>query len=273
MTHRNYANQNIQNYSFKGLDLTGADFHGADLRGCDFSGATLVGANLTGVQTGQSQRQTNRLLVMAVFAPATIVGLSFLVVQIPLTLFGNRLDQGSNFLMVGLPLLVFFLELLLRDYLTQRFPQTIRLLGFAAVATCFQIMAAFTILLAIICFSSFWDGSGAQGLFLLVITVMSAIVTRRIFKWVTESIHHSYGTSFRNANLIDANLSQALVQDTDFCFATLTGACISEWRLQHQTQFTHVNCEYLYLESDYQKRYPPEGKLLQAEAEAYLMGT
>ncbi|MGI0487126.1 pentapeptide repeat-containing protein [Pantanalinema rosaneae CENA516] len=273
MTHQNYANQNLQNCSFKRWDLTGADFHGADLRGCDFSGATLIGANLTGVKTGQSQRQINRLIVTTVLAPATIVGLSVFVVQLPVMLFGDRGYQGFNSLLGGLPLLLFLAEILFRDRISQHFPQTTQWLGVVGVAILFQIMVVFTLFLAIVGLLSFGDGSGLQGLFLLVLTVVSAMMTQRIYQWVITSVRSSLGTFFRKANLTDANLSQAIVQNTDFCFATFTGACIFDWIVQRHTQFTHLNCEYLYLESDYQKRLPTEGKFLPGEVETYLIAT
>lgn len=270
MTHQNYANQNLQDRSFKGLDLTGTDFHGADLRGCDFSGATLVGANLTGVKTGQSRRQINRLIVTTVFAPAAIVGLSFLIVQLPLILLGDRGYQGFNFLLSWLPLLLFLAEILFRDRMSQHFPQLASWLGIVGIATFFQIMLVFTLFLAIVGLLSFGDGSGLQGLFLLVLTGVSAMITQRIYQWVITSVRSSLGTFFRKANLTDANLSQAIVQNTEFSCATLTGACIFDWIVQRHTQFTHLNCEYVYLESDYQKRLPTEGKFLPGEVETLI---
>lgn len=270
MTHQNYANQFLQDGSFQGLDLTGADFSHADVRGCNFTGATLVGANLTGVKMGQSQRQRNRLIVVAVFAPAAIVGLIFLLIKISLLLFGDRFDQGFNVLMGGLPFVLLILEVLFRDGIERRFPQTTNLMGIAGVSALFQIMGIFTIFLAIIGLSNLSDG--ARGLFLLGLTVVSLLITRRVFRWLKEAIVSSCGTCFRKANLTDANLSQAHVQNTDFCFATLTGACIFKWLVQRDTQFNNVYCEYLYLEPALQHRYPPEGKMLQGEAVTYLAG-
>jgi uncharacterized protein YjbI with pentapeptide repeats len=272
MTHQSYASQILQNRSFKGMDLTGADFSGSDLRGCDFTGATLVGVNFAGVRTGQSRRQVKTLIATAVFAPVGMIGLSILAVQIPVMIFGDRFYQGLNYLLGGLPLLALFFEILFRDSITLHFPRTSNLMGVAAVATLFQVMLTLTIALVIGSIFNFGDGSGAQGLFMLVLAGICAIVTRRIFKWVIQSIQSSCGTSFRKANLTDANLSQAMVQSTDFCFAVLTGACIFEWIIERHTEFANVYCEYLYLEPTLQKRHPVEGKFRQGEVEAYLMG-
>lgn len=271
MSHQNYVNQILQNRSFKGLDLSGTDFSGSDLQGCDFTGATLVGANLTGVRTGLSRRQVNQFIAVAVLGPAILIGFSILAAQLPVILFGDRFYQGPNYVLGGLPILILFFEMLFREPIAARFPGTTNFMSVAGVATLFQIMAAFTLLLFIVSILSFGEGSGAQGLFLLVLAVISAIVTRRIFKWVIQSIHSGCGTSFRKANLTNANLSQAVVHNTDFSFAVLTGACICEWMIQRHTQFVNVDCEYLYLDPAHQKRYPSAGHFQPGEAEAYLM--
>jgi uncharacterized protein YjbI with pentapeptide repeats len=272
MSNQNYASQILQNRSFKGLDLTGADFSGSDLRGCDFTGATLVGANLEGVQTGQSDRQVNTVIAVTMFSPAVIVGLSLLAVQIPIHFFGDRFYQRFDFLLSGLPLLALVFEILFQDSITLCFPRSTNLMGVSGVAALFQIMIIFTFLLVVLSISNFGDGSGAQGLFLLVLAVISAIVTRRIFKWVIHSIQSCCGTSFRKANLTHANLSHAVVQNADFSFAVLTGACIFERVIQRHNQFENVNCEYVYLEPAHQKRYPAEGKFRQSEVEPFLLG-
>ena len=208
MRFQNDAKQSLQNRSFKGLDLTGVDFSGAALQGCDFSGATLVGANLTGVTTGKSLQQRQRLIVTAIVAPTLMIGLLFLVVQIPVQLLGDRFYQGLNTVLGWLPLLLLPLEMFFRDSMTQRFPRTTNVFGLVSIAALFQIMVVFTLILAMLSLSNFGDGNGAQGLFLLVLAVLSTIVTRRIFKWVVAAIQSSGGTSFRQANLTDANLSQ-----------------------------------------------------------------
>ncbi|XGW00399.1 MAG: pentapeptide repeat-containing protein [Leptolyngbya sp. BL-A-14] len=270
MSHQHYAKQSLQNRSFKGLDLTGADFSGADLHGCNFSGATLVGANFTGARTGQSPQQVRRSVMIAIVAPGAMVGLSFLIVQIPMVLFGDRVYQGLNVVVGWLPLLLLPLELFFQDTVTRRFPQATNLLGVAGVAILFQVMVTFTLGLAIISVNNFGDSGGGQGFFLLVLAIIAAIVTHRLFKWLVDAIQSSGGTSFRKANLTDANLSHAVIQNTDFCFAVLTGACVFAWVVQRHTQFANVTCEYLYLEPEYQKRHPIQGKLRQGEAEDYL---
>ncbi len=59
-------------------------------------------------------------------------------------------------------------------------------------------------------------------------------------------------TNLSEANLQDANLSRAkLVQTqldgTNFTGATLTGTFIEDWNITHETNFTGVKCEYVYM--------------------------
>jgi len=272
MTHQSYANQILQNHSFKGLNLTGTDFSSSDLRGCDFTGTTLIGANFAAARMGQSSRQVNTLIATAIIGPLGLIGLSLLAVQIPVMIFGDRFYQVFDYWLRWLPLLVLFFGMLFQDRIALQFPRITNLMVVASIATLFQVMVTFTLGLVLISISNFADGSGVQGLFLLVLAGIFGLLTHRIFKWVRESIQSCCGTSFRKANLTDANLSHAVVQNTDFCFVVLTGACIFEWMIQRHTEFANVYCEYLYLEPAFQKRYPAEGKFLQGEVEACLIG-
>lgn len=269
--NRNYAGQILQNRSFKRLNLTGADFSGSDLRGCDFTEATLVGASFVGARTGQSREQVKRSVVVATVAPAVIIGFSLLVAQVPTHLFGDRLHPAFDFLIRALPLLALLFEILFRDSMTHFFPHTTNLLGVSGVAVLFQLMAVFTLGLVIISIFSFGDGSGAQGLFLLVLAGISALITHRCFKWVVQAIQSSGGTSFRKANLTQADWSQTVVQNTDFNGATLTGICIFDWVIQRHTHFENVDCQYVYLEPARQKRHPTKGNFRLGEVGPFLL--
>jgi hypothetical protein len=198
--------------------------------------------------------------------------LSLLAVQIPAMIFGDRFYKDFDYLLRWSPLLLLFFEMLFRDRIALQFPRITNLMVITSIATLFQVMVTFTIGLVLVSISNFADGSGVQGLFLLVLAGIFGLLTHRIFKWVRESIQSCGGTSFRKANLTDANLSHAVVQNTDFCFAVLTGVCIFEWMIKRHTEFSNIYCEYLYLEPGFQKRYPAEGKFLQGEVEACLRG-
>ncbi|MDZ7962831.1 MAG: pentapeptide repeat-containing protein [Aulosira sp. DedQUE10] len=256
MSNLNYTNQNLQNSSFKGQDLAGADFSGSDLRGCNFTGATLVGANFQKVTTGQSNRQVNILVASTIVNPVLLLGSSMIFVYILNLLLS---DRAINFLFGALPVLAFLAEIFIRDSITFYFPQATNFFGIGAIAGLFAVMVSFTVGLAIVSFSGFGDGSGALGFFLLVLMIVSAIVTFRIFKWLIQSIQSHPGTSFRKANLTDADFSYSEMQNTDFSFAVLTGACVFKWVIKPYTQFTNVYCQYLYLQPAQQNRQPAEG--------------
>lgn len=79
---------------------------------------------------------------------------------------------------------------------------------------------------------------------------------------------HLSGANFKGANLSMANLSMAnlsgaLLQkakalNTNFNKAILTGACLEDWQINSDTNLNEVTCQYLYLTSDQNERYPPQ---------------
>ncbi|BAY09911.1 pentapeptide repeat-containing protein [Calothrix sp. NIES-2098] len=256
MTNLNYSNQILRDRSFKGQDLSGADFSGSDLRGCNFTGATLIGANFQYARTGQSDRQVRMLVASTIISPVVLCGCVALFVYLS-SLFLS--DRAFNFLVGALPVLGFLAEIFLRDSIAFNFPQTTTFFGIGAIAILFAVMVALTVGLALIGFSGFDNGSGAQGFFFLIMAVVSAIVTFRIFQWTIQSIKSHPGTSFRKANLTDTDFSYSELENTDFSLAVLTGACLFNWVIKSHNEFTNVSCKYLYLEPEQQNRQPPEG--------------
>ncbi|MDZ8053732.1 MAG: pentapeptide repeat-containing protein [Aulosira sp. ZfuVER01] len=267
MSNLNYSNQILHDRSFKGQDLSGADFSGADLRGCNFTGATLIGANFQQVKTGQSQRQVRMLVVSTIVSPVVLCGSGALFVYLLSLLLS---DRAINFLIGSLPVLFFFAEIFLRDSINFHFPQATTFFGIGAISILFAVMVALTIGLACIGFSGFGNGSSAQGFFFLIMAVVSAIVTFRIFQWLIQSIQSHPGTSFRKANLTDADFSYSELKNTDFSLAVLTGICIFKWAIKPYTDFTNVYCKYLYLEPEQQNRQPAEGNFQANELERVL---
>ncbi|MFN6486228.1 MULTISPECIES: pentapeptide repeat-containing protein [unclassified Nostoc] len=270
MANLNYTNQNLQNCSFKGQDLAGADFSGSDLRGCNFTGATLIGANFQNIKTGQSYRQVNILVAATIVCPVLLIGFSTIAVQVSTILFSDRSDKIFNFFFGAMPLLALIFEIFIQDSITSNFPQVTAFLGIGAITILFAVMVSFTVGLAIVSTSGFSDGSSGQGFFLLLLMVIFAIVTFRIFKWLIQSIQSNPGTSFKKANLTDADFSHSEVQNTDFSLAVLTGACVFDWAIKPHTQLTNVYCKYLYLEAAYQNRQPAKGDFQPGELERVL---
>ncbi|WP_242541794.1 pentapeptide repeat-containing protein [Leptolyngbya sp. Cla-17] len=67
------------------------------------------------------------------------------------------------------------------------------------------------------------------------------------------------GANLHHANLVNADLSNAQVLRTNFSEANLTGACIQNWGINSDTQFTNVRCDYIYLETAQRERKPASG--------------
>ncbi len=52
---------------------------------------------------------------------------------------------------------------------------------------------------------------------------------------------------FQDSDLSRAKLVQTQLDGTDFTRATLTGTFIEDWNITHETNFTGVKCEYVYM--------------------------
>lgn len=229
------TNQNYANQILRNRSFKGLDLTGADFRGSDLRGCDFTGSILVGANfEGVRTGQSQRQVKTAI--AAAMVGPAIII---------------------GLCLIV------------RQFPRTTNLMGVVSVAALFQIMVVLTIGLFVAGLSG--NGAGIPGFFLLLASGISGVVTYRIFGWVRQSIGSSCGTSFREANLTDANLSHAVIQNTDFCFAVLTAACIYRWRVKRHTDFFQVYCEYLYLEPAHQNRHPADGKFRSGEVEPFFM--
>lgn len=67
------------------------------------------------------------------------------------------------------------------------------------------------------------------------------------------------GADLRYANLERSNLSEVQALGSDFTEAILTGACIQHWGINSSTQFTDIQCHYIYLKSPQAERKPASG--------------
>ncbi|WP_414552891.1 pentapeptide repeat-containing protein [Anabaena sp. CCY 0017] len=249
----------MQNCDFKGRDLTGADFSGSDLRGCNFTGTTLIGANFQKVETGQSSRQFNILIAATIIGSFVLLGFSIIVAQVSLIFLSNLSDNFLRFFRGAILLLVLLLQHFIRERITFLFPQLTSFMGIVATAVLFAVMVTLTVGLTFVSFFSLINGEVMQGFFLLVLMVILAMLTLLIFQWLVESIHSHPGTSFRKANLTDADFSYSDVNNTDFSRAVLTGICVFKWVINPDTRFANVYCQYVYLEPTQQNRQPAEG--------------
>ena len=256
----NYNNQNLQDQSFVGLDLTGADFSGSDLRGCDFTKAILVGANFERVVTGQTQKQIKTSILTVIIGAITMIAFSFVIVGIDSLLFGwfgANYRKISGFLASIIPIIL----LLLQSHVFEKFPNITKFFGDASLGILLVIMTGLTLGLTFISFTGEF--------FFSIPMIISAIITFYLYKWMIASIQNRTGTSFKKANLTDANFSHALIEHTDFSFALLTGIFMDGWLLDGHTLFTTSQCDYLYWKPQ-RERYPHDGNFQMDELDKFL---
>ncbi len=262
-----YKDQNLQDQAFVGLDLTGADFSGSDLRGCDFTRATLIGTNFDRVVTGQTQQQISTAIfsvvmgAIAIFVIAAILG--SVIVTIDNLLFGWF---GEVYRVISriFPAIILFGLYFFQGNILEWFPKTTNFFGNASIGILWLVMLFLTLGLGATSFS------GGSGSFLFLIpTVISAIVTFKVFIWLIASIKSRVGTSFKKANLTEASFSHALIENTDFSFALLTGICVDGWLLDAYTLFTKSQCDYLYWKPQ-KDRYPHHDDFQGDELEKFL---
>lgn len=190
----NFSNQDLRNRSFRGQDLTGADFRGSDIRGCDFTGALLREANFEGARAGLSRQRVHQLIARASGA------------AIAVTMAGAFLGvMGGNFGSIAGVLATGAVAVGMTK--SERGIVAGVMAGVAAVMGCgglIGVLAGEWLGGILLCFSS-------GGVF--------AFATLLFFQTIDQA-EKSSRTSFRNANLTQAKLTQALMRDADFSGAT-----------------------------------------------------
>ncbi|MEH2236986.1 pentapeptide repeat-containing protein [Nostoc sp.] len=254
-----YSGQNLRGRSFKGQNLTGANFSGQDIRGANFTNAILKHADFTGAKAGLQKRWVIGLVIVSWLLSA-ISGFFFFFIcaLVTLALYTTNLqDLISNALFLIL-LVVFFIVSIQKGFLTGlgnvvslliSVPITIAVVLIGAFAFAFTIAGAFALVIAIaivvvVTFLSFKgisipldsinSFSGILSLALLIpfpLIIVSAYIGWRSlagneqYAWVRSfaiAFAATGGTSFRNADLTDADFTGATLKNTDFRKANLT---------------------------------------------------
>ncbi len=113
-----YSGQNLRGRSFKGQNLTGANFSKADIRGANFTNAILKSANFTGAKAGLQKRWVIGLLIVT-FLLSVLSGFFSIIIGI-LVVYILYNKNIKNFVtgIVCLVLLVVFVIITIRKGLT-----------------------------------------------------------------------------------------------------------------------------------------------------------
>jgi uncharacterized protein YjbI with pentapeptide repeats len=269
-THLSDFNLNLQNRSFKGQNLAGINLSGSDLRGCDFTNTDLTGANLTGVRTGQSDRQRQFVIAIAIAGPLILVGGCILLATILDNLIQGLpeplLRSWGGWLLV----LVWLSKIYFRDRIARQYPRLADAMGILAVAVLLMTTGVVSLGLLSLLLESLSSQQWLTAIAFGLVNLLAIGLLWKIWQWLSTAIQSSFGTSFRKANLTDANLTRSEIWNTDFSFATFTGLCIADWSLGSHNQFLNVRCDYLYGGKNHQQRLPPEGKFQPHEWEQLL---
>lgn len=222
---RNFQRANLRGQSFKGENLSGADFSEADLRSTNFTGANLKGTNFTGTKCGLQKRWAALLTLLSWLIAAISGFLSIFcgaLVSLSFIFDSNLENQIGGW--VSLLVMVIFLITMIR--------QGIRAVAFAgALALAVAVAAALAFGgVEAVAFAVAGVGAGALAV-AFAGAVAGAYIGWRAMRgdprdaWVRSfaiAFAALGGTSFRSADLTDANFSHARLKSTDMREATLT---------------------------------------------------
>ena len=200
---RNFQGINLQGQSFKGQDLSGADFSEADLRSTNFTGANLRGAKFCWAKCGLKRRWE----IMVTILSWWLSGISG-VVALMAGVFGVLIFDDSSLDnqiagWVSLIILISFWVVVIR-------------LGMGAVGVAVAVAGAGAVV--------------GVALALIVLVVVVYIGWRTLKgeereRWMRSgaiALAGIGGTSFRGAELTEANFTGAQLQSTDLRKAILT---------------------------------------------------
>ena len=201
---RNFQGVNLKGQSFKGQELSGADFSEADIRSADFTGANLRGAKFCGAKCGLKRRWGVIVTILAWWLGG-IAGCVALMAGV----FGSLIFDDSS--------------------LDNQIAGWVSLIGVISLGLVVIRLGMGAVGLAVA-----GAGAGALGvgvgLSLVLLVVLVYIGWRTVKgeereKWVRSLARAGagiVGTSFRGADLSEANFTGAQLNSTDLREAILT---------------------------------------------------
>ncbi|NJO29656.1 MAG: pentapeptide repeat-containing protein [Richelia sp. SL_2_1] len=211
-----YSGQKLRGRSFKGQNLAGADFSHADIRGTNFTGANLRGANFTGAKAGL-QRRWALLLVLLSWLLSAISGFLYLFnAAIISSIFDSSQtveNQVAGWVALVVTIIVYIIIICrgISVSLVFAFAFAFAFAGAVAFAVAFAVAGAVSAYIA-------WRAMKGDEKYALVRNAAVAFAAIG-------------GTSFRGADLTDANFTAAKLKSTDFRTAKLIRTCFHKTKL------------------------------------------
>src|SRR6476661_4695643 len=248
---QDFSGENLRGHNFKGQNLTGAKFIGADIRGANFTNAILREADFTRAQAGLQDRWTIFLVIISL-SLSLISGFmsGYFSVLVAVFLAPGIIEQYTILPVdvVWIVLAMFFIAtisqgigaaaLALAGAAALALAVAVAVGGAGAVAKAVAGAAAMAAavaaaVVAVVVAVVAGAGAGAGAVAVAVPALGIYIAWRALagdekhafVRKIAIAFAATGGTSFRNADLTDANFTGATLKSTDFRTANLTRTC------------------------------------------------
>ena len=235
---QDFSGKNLRGRNFKGQNLTGAKFIGADIRGANFTNAILREADFTRAKAGL-QRRWIIFLVTISLVLSVISGFmsGFASSWIAVFWILNIIKQYTiiSAVLMLIVLAIFFIDTIRQGL--RAVAVAVAVAGaVAGAATIVAVMAGVAAATGAVAGAAAagaiaWAGTApiagavtGLGIYL----AGRALAGDEKYAWIHTTaiaIAATGGTSFRNADLTDANFTDATLKSTDFRTANLTRTC------------------------------------------------
>ncbi|MEA5504359.1 pentapeptide repeat-containing protein [Halotia wernerae UHCC 0503] len=275
-----FSGQNLRGRNFKGRkDLAGANFSYADIRGANFNGANLTGANFSHAKAGLRSSSVI-ILVLTSLLVSAISGFFFPYFGADtISLLISRKDPAGIAVIIILTVFFIFLFTIRQSVLAALIVIALgaALTGMGAMSTSLAasvivtvvvvvaalegrvamvatiaaaVIAAITAILVVYTKAGALVGYGAATATVATVGLSLYMSLRTLsedekyvyIRMIAIACGSEDGTSFRNANLTDANFTQAILKSTNFTNANLTRTC---WFQAQKLDFANVWKTYL----------------------------
>jgi uncharacterized protein YjbI with pentapeptide repeats len=244
--HQDFSGQNLRGHSFKGQHLAGANFSYADIQGADFTGANLRDAKFIGAKAGL-QHQWGSILLIASQLMTEILNF-FSEYTSYLASFNFYNSNSENFFAASICLIllsVFWVITIQKGIILGLGSFAFAaIIAFASAKVLAKTKAGARAVTGGLAFAFAFATVGAlvfnlarAGIFGFIILLFGSYIGWRVFKadekdalidLFSISFTAKGGTSFRDADLTDADFTKATLKSTDLRNAILTRTCFRQ---------------------------------------------